>query len=268
MPTDFSETSKNAGAYVFGIAQKIGAKKIAIYHHYQPQLVYKPNGELDEERTIQPARQQSMLELDEFRDSLGDIPEGIEVHTYQGGATVNEGILEVAGITQADLIVMGYKQGNFVKDTFIGSHCFSLARKTTTPILVVPHDATFSGIGKIGLIDDLDIAEHHIPFDKVKKFLHEAHAELDIVHVLKASENEETNDAKEVLAPLFSEFPVSVHYVGSDKGVDGVLDYLEANKLDLAITVPKFHTFFEKLFQDNTKTLASEGHTPLLLVHK
>lgn len=268
VPIDFSETSKNASRFAIDLTIAIGSKKIVFYHYYEPVLIYRPNGELDETASIEPQRQRSMAQMEKFIEKLGPIPLDIEVKSFQGGHSIHEGIKDVSKSIHPDLIVMGYKPANFFKDTFIGSHSFSLTKKVATPILIVPHNARFKGFENITFLDDLDNAEKIVPIEKIKNFINCKGAHLSVLHLLKPYETPESNDAKVKIGSMFRDISPEFFYLEEEENIDGVINFVSEKKLDVLITVPKKQNFLGSLFNNYSRRLAHHLSIPLLIAHK
>lgn len=68
---------------------------------------------------------------------------------------------------------------------------------------------------------------------------------------------------------LLQEFDPEYHFTKNKEYVDGVNDFADSHKVNMIISIPKRHSFFEKLFiRSSTKKLAFHSHLPLLVVHK
>jgi nucleotide-binding universal stress UspA family protein len=58
------------------------------------------------------------------------------------------------------------------------------------------------------------------------------------------------------------------HHVDSKDFAEAVNDFVAQNKVDMIITIPKKHGFFESIFKrSHTKQLAYHTHVPLLCMH-
>lgn len=268
VPTDFSATSKNASRYAIDLAIAIGISKIVFYHFYETVLVYTPTGKLDEEATVGPAKEKSIEELEEFIESLGTIPDSIEVDTFHGASSVSDGIVEVLELTNANLIVMGITPGGIVKETFIGNHSLTIAKKVKVPVLIIPPTAHFDHFENITFLSDFKEGEKYLPVEKIKGFLSHAHPKFTILHLL--SHNETTADnhpAKSKLEQQFKEFNPVFNFVKSEHYTDDIIDYTLVNHVDILIVVPKFHSLIDAIFNDHTKKLATHSKIPLLIAH-
>ena len=267
IPTDFSETSKNAAVYAIDLALVIGIPKIVFYHFYQTSLIYTPAGELDEMATIEPHRVESIEKLNAFIESLGNIP--LEVEMYQGAESIDVGITEVAHLSNADLIVMGIKGGGIFKETVLGSHTLRIAKELKVPVLLVPATAKLDKYEKVTFLSDLKNVEKNTPVHGLKTFLDHSSVKLSILHLLKANEKvDDSNKEKELLSHLLKDYAPTFAYKESHHYTDDIIDFVSENKIDIIAILPKTHDLLETIFNDHTKKLAFHSKVPLLILHK
>ena len=268
VPTDFSETSKNAAEYAIGLASLIAIPKVVFYHFYQTALIYTPAGELDEVATIEPHRVESIEKLNAFIESLVTISVGIEIEMYQGAESVDVGIKEVANITNADLIVMGIKGGGIIKETILGSHTLRIARELSTPVLIIPANAKLNRYERITFLSDFRDVEHNKAFDGLKSFLDHTPVQFSILHLLKQNEKIEfSNTEKSKLDHQFKKYSPTFEFKESAHYTDDIIDFVFENHTDILAVVPKNHNLIETLFNDHTKKLAFHSKVPLLILH-
>ena len=268
IPTDFSETSKNASQFGVDFAVANGITKIVFYHHYQTKVVYTPTGALDEYASVEPHRDKSIEDLNDFIDSLGEIPKGIETEMYQGAPTVHEGVEEISKIVNADLIIMGIKGGGVFKETIFGSHTLRIAKKLETPVLVVPATAKYVKFSKITLLSDLKDVVESTPVDKIDQILFQKDLKLTILNVVfKEKQAKAEHPEKEKLEFLLKKFSPEFHYKLSDHFTDGILDYTHDHDVDVLVIIPKHHNIIEAIFSGHTEKLAFHTKVPLLIIH-
>ena len=269
IPTDFSETSKNASLYGVAFATANGITKIVFYHHYQTKVVYTPTGVLDEIASVEPHRDRSIEGLNDFIDSLGEIPKGIEVEMYQGAPTVNEGIEEISEIVNADLIIMGIKGGSIFKETLIGSHTLKIAKSLETPVLVVPFGVHYTKFEKITLLSDLKDVVENTPVEKIDNVLTHKDLKLSILHIIfkHREKGEDEHPEREKLEFLLKKYSPEFFYKQCDHFTDGILDFTHEHDVDVLAIIPKHHNILEAVFNGHTKKLAFHTKVPLLIIH-
>ncbi len=267
VPTDFSETAKNATHYAIAFAEKMNINKITLFHGYQVLSVNDPIVRKVEVLNVEPIQSKSIELLEAFKASLGDIPAGIQIELTHGSADLIDGIEEIIEFTQADIIISGITGGNKLKETFVGSNTLALAKKVSIPVIIVPPTATCKQIQKMALATDLVDVEATIPDVKIRKpfILHQL--ELSIVHVSSSEEMADVNKQKDAFKTLFPGYPLSFVNLQSDNFTEALNDYCEKESIDLLTVIPKQHGIWGKLFNSHTKALAFQSNIPLYVVH-
>ncbi len=268
VPTDFTETSKNAAEYALGLASLLTIPKIVFYHYFPTPLVYTPAGELDEEATIEANRNKSIEDLNDFIDSLKPIDAGIEIEMYQGASSVNEGIKEVSKIVNADIVVMGIKGGGVIKEKIIGSHTLSIARHIAIPVLIIPAMTKLKKCEKITFLSDFKNVENNRSLEGLRTFLDHGIVKFTILHLLKHNEKiDAAHPEKQKLDRMFKKYSPTFEYKESHHYTDDIIDFVFESHTDILALVPKEHGLIETIFNDHTKKLAFHSKVPLLILH-
>ena len=268
VPTDFTETSKNAAEYALGLASLLGIPKIVFYHYYPTPLIYTPAGVLDEDATFGTKREKSIEDLNDFIDSLGIIPKEIETEMYHGAGSVNQGIKEVAGIVNADILVMGIKGGGIIKEKIIGSHTLTISKHMDIPVLVIPAMKKLKKCEKITFLSDFKDVENNKSVDGLRTFLDHGIVKFNILHLLKHNEKiDNAHPEKLKLDKMFKKYSPTFEYKESHHFTDDLIDYVFESHTDILALVPKEHGLIDTIFNDHTKKLAFHSKVPLLILH-
>jgi nucleotide-binding universal stress UspA family protein len=265
LPSDFSQTSINAGVYALELAKHVGAKTVVVYHTYNTATEAEPM--VYAQVVTEPFRQESKVKLNAFVEDLRTkASEGILIEAYHSHADLTVAVNEIAHTTKADLIVMGITGGGKLKETIIGSHSVTVAKHTHIPVIIVPTSASYKAIEKIVLLSDLKDVEETAPVAEINNLLASTHAKLSVLHI--HTSNEAHTSEKEKLNALLGTVP-EYHFVNSADFSEAVDDFVNSNQVDLVIVVPKKHGIFEGIFGVNhTKTLAFHSKVPLMVAHK
>lgn len=273
VPTDFSETAKNAAEYALQLAGQTGAPKVILFHAYQYPMIIDPMVPvvpmIDEEQL----RKDSEEALEKFKQLLlTSCPPDCLLETYCEYALLHNGLEEVCKTLDATLIVMGITGGGYIEENLIGSNTLSVAKHSTYPVIIVPSRAAFKSVEKIMLVSDFDKADKKIPIEPVRKILLDTKAKLLIFNTTTAegmddvsNENGEKHFARH---PLLDDLHPEYHFSKEPDFTEAVNHFATQEKVDLIISVPQKHSFFESLFlADHTRMLAFHTHIPLMVVH-
>jgi hypothetical protein len=139
------------------------------------------------------------------------------------------------------------------------------------PVIVVPLEAKFTNIRRIGLACDLKNVDESVPFSQIRSLVNQFNAELYILHINPDGENgytaEKTIESRSVQNMLDDLHPF-YRFLDYDDIENGLEEFAETNNLDLLITVPKTHNIIDKLFhKSHSKKLVLHTHMPVMAIH-
>jgi nucleotide-binding universal stress UspA family protein len=126
--TDFSPTTDNALNYAIRLAETTGAGIILL--------------------NLQTPSENLQAEYD-MRLKRNHTPVAIELLMQSGSA--EEVISRVSEEKQADLIIVGMKEGANFEETMLGANAMDTIRNSATPFLIIPDKATFRSLQPITL---------------------------------------------------------------------------------------------------------------------
>ena len=157
-----------------------------------------------------------------------------------------------------------------MSEIFVGSNSIQVSKHTDVPVLIVPANVTYKPITNILLVSDYINVSETIPYKEICKLLDATRAKLTVLHVDEEYlEVEPENDIiqKEILSSMFSGYNVEYFIATNSIFLDAVNEFIEMNKIDLVIAVPKKYGFPENiLHQSVSKTMAFHTHIPLILI--
>lgn len=272
VPTDFSATAKNAAVYAIELAKQIGATKVVIFNAYEavmPTMAIDPTVPSIMPIDIEAYKNISESGLKNFsKDLHAACNNQVVLETLSDLNTLVSGISEAAEKTGANLIVMGITGGNVLEESLIGSNTVDVAKAITVPMIIVPPKAIFKTIEEITLAVDLKKVEAAMPTQPIKNLLDAINAKLFVLHVNDGEDEADKDDQMTVLNGLLEGYNPEYFFVNNISFIDGINDFVDSKNVDLIITIPKKHSWFETLFKrSHTKLLAFHSHVPLMVVH-
>ena len=93
-------------------------------------------------------------------------------------------------------------------------------------------------------------------------------AKLFVLHVNDGEDEEDKDDEMEVLNGLLQGCNPEYFFVNNASFIDGINDFVDSKNVDLIVTIPKKHGWFDSLFtKSHTKILAFHSHVPLMVIH-
>ncbi len=272
VPTDFSATAKNAAMYAMGLAKQIGASKVILYNAYEaimPTISIDPTVPSIMPVDIETYKNISETGLSTFANELHHLCDGsITIEKLSNLNTLVSGISEAAETTGASFVVMGITGGSALEENLIGSNTVDVAREITVPMIIVPPNAVFKIIEEITLAVDLKKVASTTPLGPIKKLLDTIKAKFFVLHVNDGEEEADKDEQIANLNCLLQGYNPEYFFVNNISFIDGINDFVDSKNVDLLVTIPKKHGWFEKLFKrSHTKLLAFHSHVPLMVVH-
>ncbi|TDH19784.1 hypothetical protein EXU57_22250 [Segetibacter sp. 3557_3] len=263
VPTDFSETARNASRYAFEFARHVSATKIVLYNAYQAPYAGDPTLPVVQLFDFEEVKKSSTERLESFRRELLPVaPEGLAVETRSTFAILAGNIEETCEETAADLILMGITGGSGL-DVLIGSNTLSVAEQSKVPVIIVPSNAVYRPIQKLLLVLDNNKVAHSGPVKWIKKMIDETGARLQVLNI-DHSRNTPDNG---VLREALSDYDPEYHHVDYNSFWEATNNFAGKQQVDMIIVIQKKHGFFDNIFRHNhTKELAFHTHVPLMCI--
>lgn len=271
VPTDFSETSKNAARYT---AQMLNGKRgtqIILYYVYDGSTA-SPDGTLlsdeddkDREVILQQALHNIKLDLLEFTDAV------ITTVTEKGDSLI-ENIERYVRHNGIDLVVMGITGATKLEQIFMGSNTLKLVNEGVCPVMIIPPDAHYVEIKEVGLTSDFKNVDKTTPFAPIKALLDLFKPTLYIINV--DSEHyvqitEEYKAQKNILDKHFEAYNPQYAFIRLYDFQDANDSFANDYQIDFIITVPRRHSFLGGLFKSSTtKKLAYHSRVPIVAIHE
>ena len=272
VPTDFSSTAKNAAHYALALAKDLGANKIIFYNAYQQPVTADPVLNTVELYDMGEFGKLSENGLQNFIKNFDEQETaGLKFETVSEYNLLTAGIEELCKQHAIDLIVMGVTGGGKLEETLIGSNTISVATHINIPVIIVPTKATYQPIKEIVLACDFKKVVETTPVAPLKKILDETKAKLFVLNIDHNNKSFTTDTPHEsvMLDTLLYNYQPEYHFIESEDFTEAINQFAEKNKVDLVVTMPKKHGWFEGLFRrSHTKMLAFHSHVPLMVMHE
>lgn len=256
IPVDFSQSSLHAARYAADMFNGRQDIRVILYHMYE---------EDEDAETVANYLQTLRNEMTE--KGIGHI----ECVTESGEDLVDS-LERLAYQKTAELIVMGITEREDWSRLFKGSRSLKMAATKVCPVMIVPHDAVYSGMNNIALTSDFEDVENNTPVLAIKAVLELFKASLHIVNVDSAHYVTLTPEflaEREKMLAMFNDFNPEFYFIGMNDFHEAIEQFSKDHKIDLIIIIPKNHSFFNSLFSSsNTKKLAYSSSVPLLAAHQ
>ncbi|ULQ57414.1 universal stress protein [Flavihumibacter rivuli] len=268
VPIDFSPTSNNAARYAAALAREIPDAKLIFYHVFSPVAAGSDGTPLG----IDNASRMEVAEL-ALESVRNDVGGDVNVEFIaQEGTSLTDSLEKLVKHHGIDLVVMGLTGATRLDQLFMGSNALSMANRSVCPVLIVPQDATFTGVKNILFATDMKNVEQSTPVHQLRSLLSLFRAKLHVVNVNAEHYielTEENQREKAALERILDGFEPDFAFVRLFDFIDAIETLVNDRNIDLIITVPRKHSFLSSLFKpSHTQKLAYHTHVPLVAIHE
>jgi len=263
-PTNFSEASLHAVNYAADMAQAFGADLVLLHIIQFPVSFDVPLTEYEYDGMLQSTEQ----ELAKLKTGLLLRTENeISISTKAILGTMQNEIEDTCETNRPFIVVIGTERKNWAERYFLGSNSFTVIKNLHYPVLVVPQNAIFRHIRRIGLASDFQNVEE-LPVEILRELVEIFDASVDIIHVSKSKEEEAKNAVPfSLLKDRLKEFDPETHFIINNNIEKAIHDYAEQHHEDLIMVISRKHTFLESLVhKSQSRQIALNTHIPVLAV--
>jgi nucleotide-binding universal stress UspA family protein len=269
VPVDFSTTAETAAKFACELAQFYRAD-VCFFYVYEVLIPLPEYG-----FTVanpEEMKEAATYELEKFRDKIRKdltVPLTIDLKTEAG--ILGDSLSTLCDEWQPDLVVMGLSGKTALTKLVVGSNTIRAIHQLKYPVLVVPPNAEFMPIRKIGFACDYKKVIESTPVAPIKKLVKDFNAEL---HVLNVEYTLEAISAEKVAEGMYiSELlkDVKPYYstIYSQDITEGINWFVDKEKIDWVVMIPKKHNLIDKIFgRSQTKSLLYHAHIPVLCMHE
>lgn len=268
--TDYSKPSLNAVKYAADLAVRTKSKLI-LFHVFHAPIV------MSEVPVVMPSidemEEECIKELGKIEKKL-KAKYGIKLHLdkqVKCGLAVDE-IIQYVKESKTDLVVVGMQGAGLIAEKLSGSTSTSLINKADFPVLIINEKVKYKSLKKIVLATDYAEIKNPEVLNPLKKLVQLFKSHIYILNVLNKADNRPT--ITEAIAGIKLEKVVedlnhSFHYIKNNDVIEGLNEFVVANKIDLTVMIPRKHSLLKNILKEpTTKRMAFHTETPLLTLHE
>lgn len=266
--TNFSETSRKAIISFLKIhaGQSIDEFKFLLLNVYSCPKTGQSQMVKFDDVLEQYSKQDLAIEYKKIIETQGLDKLDIELLSRQGDLV---DIVERINIDQSvDLIVMGTKGTNILRELLLGSETDRLVRLSRNPVLVIPESVDFLKPKKVVFATELKECRNKEEFEKLTDIIRSFNAELLVLNVYKDVQPP-VAFFEERMKKSLTGIKHSFHYLKDDDVAKGITNFVHQNNVGLLSMVDRKVNLLSKLFRHSvTNKLASSAEIPLLIIHE
>ena len=266
--TNFSETSRNAiSGYLKVYLKHVGEKyKFILLNVYsQPKTGQSQMVRFDdilEKFSLEDLN----AEYNYFKELPGAEKLNMELSSQKGDLV--DAIEHISTKQSIDLIVMGTKGSNLLRELLLGSETDRLVRLSKNPVLVIPESIEFTKPERIVFATSIKECKNKEEFKKLTGIIRSFNAEFMILNVYK-DDKPPVAYFEERIKNELKGMAYSFHYVQNDDIAEGITDFMQQNNVELLSLIDRKINLLSKLFRHRvTSKLISNAEVPLLIIHE
>jgi len=270
VPTDFSETAKNAARYAVQLAGALSDATIILYNVADKIAVGSDGSPLTEDKNDRFIVLNAAME--NLKSELGELsPVAIEF-MLEEGSTLTDNLERYVRNHDVALVIMGITGTTRLEQIFMGSNALNVMNLGVCPVIIVPPDATYKAVNRVLFACDFKDVASSVPAAPVKAILNIFKPTVLVVNVDTDPHVEETEEYKTErtkLENILQDYNPEFYFLRMDDFQDAISSFTADRNIDLILTIPKKHGFLTGLFTpSHTKKLAYHSHVPILAVHE
>jgi nucleotide-binding universal stress UspA family protein len=273
IPTDFSENSWNALAYVVRLYNNITCNFYVLHVGNLKDSVVQNSPFSFHNSELEKSIKEKFSEL---FDRIGDMPTNakhhfIAVQEYGNMLTIIRNFVEENKI---ELIAMGTKGASGLKQAILGSNTGDVITKVPCNLLVIPENVTYRLPGKIAFPTDFNIFYSHDILAAITELVQITKAKFEVVNIShfdsKFNLIQEKN--KVYLQDYLKElFPKShIFQTLKNKNIKSAIEqFIKHEDIDMLVMVAKNLNFLQYLLFDTTiEKLSFHTTVPIVVLHE
>ena len=269
IPTDFSETSKDAFRCGVRLAQRIEAN-ITVVHILEENYINMYNGTdlLKTKALLKEALKLfAVIENAKRKKHLPKIK--TEIHECSG--EIGDKIIELSKSPDIDVVVMGATGANQMLDKWFGTVSTYVAQNAFCPVLLVPNGTIYRNPKRLLFAHDLDQPTHVAVLERIDFIAKCFDAKVHNLFVNTRGNQDEKIEKlvnREWNLSESARFSFKTVVLKHKSVLDTIQMYAITHRIDMMMVSTYHRPFLEQIFDENmTRQIALYAKLPLFILH-
>jgi len=267
MPTDFSDTAKNAFQYAKQLTKRLNGH-LKVVHCWYPDLDIVNGLSAPPVDLVMKARKKKLdnfIQSNKIKQGGDDASKNvIESEVLAGFA--GTALEEASANEEVDLIVMGTTGDGDMMEKVFGSISSHVSQNAQCPVWLVPPKAQFKAIKNVMYASDFPALNNTI-IRQVVSWANLFDANIHLVHV-KKEDKKEVYGMKNLSRKVDSSVKFRLTTVHNKSIWVGLDKYAREHEIDLMVLVTRHRSFWgELLHKSQTKEIVFHAEIPLMVLH-
>ncbi|MGE0089591.1 MAG: universal stress protein [Bacteroidales bacterium] len=283
VPIDFSDYSVNACRYAIGLAEKLNAEIKLMHVYYNPVVNSMPLTDtyyyqVNMDEIIREIEIRAKVSMEKFYSDLKEKIEkdgitGVKIDYTLVRGIASEEIIAESESYNPEVIIIGTRGQCERENDLIGSVTAKIIDETKVPVLVIPEDSIYQGIGKINIMYTTDFDDSdYLAIKKLVNILSPFDFRLHCVHIGTTDSNVwdrvKMDTLQDKLKQHYSDYEIHCHILEDKDFLSGMQDYIRDNYIDIISMVTHKRGLISKLLTPNiTRKVLFHTNIPFLVFH-
>lgn len=182
-----------------------------------------------------------------------------------------EEIVKSLNTGKFSICIMGTHERHGILSELVGTESMRVMQGTNIPLIIIPGDVKLTNIDRIAFATDFQKLKNLNILNHLKQLCLACDAKLHLLNINESDKSLTPQVASEALQLHQYLFDVDHTFAfSSDKDpIEGMMNYMRANDVDLLAVMPRNHSFFHSVFNDSvTERLALHLEVPMFSFHE
>ena len=272
VPTDFSETSKNAFIHALEMAKLFKAELVLLHTFHLPVVdtQFMPFNYATLYETIE------LTNFEQFRDDIQklraimyerNLDTIVMNHVLMDGDLVHN-IQKVIKQEHIDFLIMGTEGASGWIDSFIGTNTGSVITDVAIPVLSIPFESKFKKIETIAFTTRFRTKDIEA-LTKIMVIANKMRAKVKCLYVKTADADVSEEQIKRWQSRFEDEESLQFFVIPNENVEETIEDFLTSQEIDLLAMLTYKRSFFTSIFTTTTtQHLSYHLKTPILALHE
>lgn len=272
VPLDYSDATRNALNYIAAASHQIEINRVILlksnYYSVYQNILHSAEYVYLHHANFEKERDEAFALLDELnKEFIQHLNGSTKVLNAVTELPMENAIAEIINTEKPDLLLLNSSPK---KDdsNFIARNAIALSKASEIPVMIIPENTSYQ-----------PIESAVVPIDFKALFRLEAFREpifaatnrkpyLHVLNIRTHKAEASDGQAQHVLHHILDGYDFSVHGMGNDDIVSGVMEFIRQNHIQMIVALPGKYNFFQSLTHRSvTRAIAANVDIPVLILN-
>jgi len=266
VPTGFTAASSNAVQFAVDMAVQIQSAVLLLHVYQLPVAISELPVSFE---TIDQVKQTAEDRLAALKKEIeATAPPGVVITTEARPGNIADELHLLCNAIHPFAVVMACSRAGKLERILFGSASLSAIHHLEVPVVLVPPEAKFQPVKRIGLAYDFD---HYVdaPPQEIRAIVREFNAELHVLNVHQSAGHINENRLHTfLLHKTIADLHPQYHVIDRKNVEEGLKELVQQYQIDIMIIIPRRHPLLQAMFRtSHSDQMALQTNIPLMAIH-